>query len=221
MDKKLVEIVIVADRSGSMSSIRDDAQGGFNSFIKKMKTSIKNKKVKISLAQFDDKYELLWDGIDIKDAPDYILEPRGMTALLDAMGKTINDVGIRLSKISEKERPSRIIFVTLTDGQENSSKEFTFDKIKEMIAHQESKYSWEFMFLSSDLGAMDQANKYSFAGTTGCSIQITTTGGFRGISGYSGVKGLTGSYAVMGDSLTHAINTNSTAKIYNKDEIEE
>jgi hypothetical protein len=154
-----VEIVVVLDRSGSMETVRTDTIGGFNAFIEEQK---KNKvgDVKVSLFQFDNVYETVYNGKPINEVPALTKDtfvPRGMTALLDAVGRAITDVGARLAQTPEEERPSLVIFVILTDGQENASKEFKIEKVKEMIKHQTESYSWQFVFLGADQDAFQAA----------------------------------------------------------------
>lgn len=165
MKKNLTEIVFVLDRSGSMENLTNDTIGGFNSFIEEQKKE--KGKALLTTVLFDDKYEILHDGINLKDVQpltnkDYFA--RGMTALFDAVGKTINTVGERLAKTDEAERPSKIIFVITTDGYENSSKEFTRDKIKEMITHQTDKYNWQFLFLGANMDATQEAEGIGIKG---------------------------------------------------------
>jgi hypothetical protein len=167
-----VEIVVALDRSGSMSSVRNDTIGGFNTFVSDQRREAKGD-VKLTLVQFDDQYEINYNGMPIQDVPPlteatYI--PRGMTALLDAVGKTISTVGDRLAKTPENERPSLVIFVILTDGQENQSKEFKLDQIKTMITHQTEKYNWQFLFLGADQNSFQaesmgfsKSNTYNYA----------------------------------------------------------
>ena len=161
---KFDEIVCIIDRSGSMESVADDAIGGFNTFIEKQKEV--EGKASVTFVQFDDKYEIVYENKMLEDVP--ILDnktfiPRGMTALLDAIGKTINSVGERLSKTNKKDRPRKVIFAILTDGHENYSKEFTRDKIFEMITHQKEKYSWEFIFIAADQDAIGTGTSYGFS----------------------------------------------------------
>ena len=151
------EIIMIIDRSGSMSSCWNDTVGGINEFIKK------NREIpgecKISLVFFDDKYEMPFNGINIQDAmfsspmtlADY--SPRGSTALLDAVGKTINDVGRRLKSTPEDQRPSKVMVCIVTDGEENSSREYNGATIKDMITHQTDKYQWDFTYLGANQDA--------------------------------------------------------------------
>lgn len=157
MNVNLTEIIFLLDRSGSMGGLEEDTIGGFNSFIKKQ--SQLDGEVKVTTVLFDDQYEILWNGIDAKKVKltheNYYV--RGCTALLDAVGKTILDVGYRLSNTNEKERARKVIFVITTDGLENASREFTYKKIKELIKHQEEKYNWEFIFLGANIDVVKEA----------------------------------------------------------------
>lgn len=143
------EIVLIVDRSGSMSSCLSDAEGGVNHFITE---NGKNPDGCFSLVDFDTEYRRVQWGMPLKDIQSYKLEPRGGTALYDAIGKTITDLGDRLKNMPEP-RPSKVIVAVMTDGEENSSKEYTFKKIRGMIDHQRDVYKWQFVFMSSDLKA--------------------------------------------------------------------
>ncbi|OCA83386.1 hypothetical protein A8F94_19195 [Bacillus sp. FJAT-27225] len=158
MNKKLTEIIFLLDRSGSMSGLENDTIGGFNSFVKRQGELAGE--TRLTTVLFDDSYEVLWNGIDAKDASltsrEYYV--RGTTALLDAVGKTILDVGSRLSRTAEQQRPSKVIFVITTDGLENASKEFTYKKVKELIRHQQEKYSWEFIFMGANIDVAKEAD---------------------------------------------------------------
>src|SRR3990172_13083645 len=154
----LTEIVCILDKSGSMASVKNDAIGGFNTFIKDQKNVAGE--ATLSLIMFAAGYSIIYEGKNIKDAPDLddkTFIPGGSTALLDAIGKTINAVGVRLSNISEQDRPSKVIFVILTDGEENSSREFTKDKINEMITHQKDTYNWAFIYLAANQDVLQEA----------------------------------------------------------------
>lgn len=164
-----VEIACVLDRSGSMSSIRDDAIGGFNAFLEDQKKV--EGEADISLFLFDDQYEVVYEGKDIASAPKLTPEtfvPRGMTALYDAVGRTIDAIGNRL--LSSDSKPEKVIFVILTDGHENASREYSQKYVAEMIKHQTEKYSWEFVFLA--------ANQDAFATGAKLNISAQTTANF-------------------------------------------
>ena len=111
----------------------------------------------LTLVQFDTEYEFIHKGVSIKQVPKYELQPRGWTALLDAVGRAISETGQRLAHIPDADRPGLVIFVVMTDGQENSSKEFTKAQIKEMIERQQNVYNWHFTFLGANQDAFAEA----------------------------------------------------------------
>lgn len=154
MKKGLTHIIFVVDRSGSMSTIATDMIGGYNSFIKQQK-EIPNECV-VSFYQFDDVYETVFERVKLADVAEldsktYV--PRNMTALYDAMGKTINNYGAYLSSIPDEERPERILFVTITDGLNNASHEFSLEQVGNMVKHQTEVYKWDFVFIGSNIDA--------------------------------------------------------------------
>lgn len=155
MRNDLADVSFVLDRSGSMTSVRADTIGGYNSFIEAQK--ILPGECLATLMQFDDQHDVLFTGQRIQDVPPLTNEtfvPRGSTALLDAIGRTINETGKRLSSLAEDRRPSKVIFVILTDGGENSSKEFTRKQIFDMIKLQRETYKWDFVFLGANQDAI-------------------------------------------------------------------
>lgn len=152
------EIVAIVDKSGSMMQIKEDAIGGFNSFLKDQKEV--EGEANMTLALFDHEYEMVYQGKSIDEAPELdesTYQPSGMTALLDAVGRTVDSVGERLDNLSESERPDNVIVFILTDGHENSSSDYKRDRIKEMIEHQESKYGWEFIYGGANQDAFSEA----------------------------------------------------------------
>ena len=146
MRTDLTDITLVVDRSGSMDAIQGDAEGGVNTFITEQ--AKEPGEALLTLVQFDTEYEFLHKGVPIGEVPRYELHPRGATALLDAVGRAINETGERLAAMKEQDRPGLVIFVVMTDGLENSSKEFTKAQIKEMIERQQHDYNWQFTFLA-------------------------------------------------------------------------
>lgn len=154
MKKDLSQIIIVLDRSGSMASVQDATISGFNEFINRQRHL--PGEAMVMAVKFDDQYEPLYDGplAEIPPLDRNSFVPRGMTALHDAIGRTIDEAGRRLAAMPEHERPEKIIFMILTDGLENASKEFTREKIADMVRHQREKYSWEFIFLGANQDAV-------------------------------------------------------------------
>lgn len=147
MRNDLADVTLVVDRSGSMHSCQSDAEGGINNFIKKQREHEGD--CVFSLVQFDTEYEFVHKGVPIDSVGEYKLIPRGWTALLDAVGRAMTETGERLAAMDEKDRPGVVIFVIVTDGYENSSKEFTNAQIKEMIEQQQTEYNWQFTFLGA------------------------------------------------------------------------
>lgn len=159
MKKNLTEMVFILDKSGSMHHLTEDTIGGFNSLIDKQR--LEPGEAYVTTVLFDDRYRKLHDHVNIQDVKPITnneYHAGGCTALLDAVGSTIDSVGKRLSETPEEERPEKVVFVIVTDGEENSSIEFSKSKVKEMIEHQQSKYSWIFMFLGANIDAVSEAS---------------------------------------------------------------
>lgn len=177
-DQNLTEIICIIDRSGSMASIRNDAIGGFNTFLKEQQ-KIKTDQCLFTYAQFDDEYELVHDCKPIEDIPpldENTFVPRASTALLDAMGKTIASVGERLAKTDEDKRPSIIIVMILTDGQENCSREYTKQRINEMVKTQREQFKWEFIFLAANQDAIAEAHSYGIQAKNAANFSADAAG---------------------------------------------
>ncbi len=176
MNQKLTEIIFLLDRSGSMGGLEKDTIGGFNAFIEKQ-MELAGETI-VTAVLFDDQYEILWNGVDAGKAKltnkNYYV--RGCTALLDAVGKAILDVGYRLSKTKEEQRPGKVIFVITTDGMENASREFTYKKVKELITHQQEKYSWEFIFLGANIDAAEEAKSLGITLDSAYNFEATEMG---------------------------------------------
>ncbi len=155
MKDDLTDITLMIDRSGSMESIREDAQGGVNAFVREQAQQPGD--ALLTLVQFDTEYEFIHKGKRIGKVPTFQLVPRGATALLDAVGRAINETGERLAKMPEADRPGLVVFVIVTDGEENSSHEFTKTQIKDKITHQQTAYNWQFTFLGANQDAFAEA----------------------------------------------------------------
>lgn len=177
----MLEIIFLIDRSGSMSSMASDAIGGYNSFLEKQQRETPDSR--LTLIQFDDQYEVLCEGTRVSLAAKLnpqVYIPRGSTALYDAIGKTIDQVGRRLDRTPLWERPDKILFAILTDGYENASLQYESKRIQKMIQHQRDKYSWEFVFLGANQDAI--ASAASIGIQRSHSINVTHTGaGYRAI----------------------------------------
>jgi uncharacterized protein YegL len=190
-----VEIVCVIDRSGSMQLIANDAIGGFNAFLKDQQSQ--PGEAKLTLVLFDNAYEVLHDRVKLGDVPELnglTYYPRGGTALYDAIGKSINTLGNNLD--NEVNKPDKVIFVILTDGEENSSREFSKEKIAGMIKHQQEKYSWEFIFLAANQDAFEAGSALNISAHNTANFSATGLG-VRGA--YANISGMTSSYRRQGN----------------------
>ena len=177
MKEGLTEIISLVDRSGSMQSILDDAIGGFNTFLAAQQRQ--PGEAKLSLILFDHEYQIVHQAVDIQqvkplDRETYV--PRGMTALLDAVGKTIDVVGERLAAMPENERPSQVIISILTDGHENASQDYSKGKVAEMIKHQTEMYNWAFEFQAANMDAFAAAKELSIAPDRVVQFEATSEG---------------------------------------------
>ncbi len=161
---KITELVFILDRSGSMSGLEQDTIGGYNAMLEKQKAI--EGEARITTVLFDNNYELLHDRIDIR-AVSQITEKEyyvgGSTALLDAIGRTINKIGNAQKHTAEDYRAEKVLFVITTDGMENASREYDYNKIKSMVERQKSKYGWEFIFLGANIDAVDVAGRFGIA----------------------------------------------------------
>lgn len=156
MDNNYTDIVMVIDRSGSMESIKSKAQSGINAFIEDQ--SAKSGKCTLTLVQFDSAIDTVYSGVPIQDIKGYTLEPRGSTALFDAVGSAIDNTGKRLSEMNENDRPGLVLFLIVSDGLENASTRYNKSKIREMVEHQQSVYKWHFTYLGTNQDAFKEAN---------------------------------------------------------------
>ena len=177
MKEGLTEIVSLVDRSGSMQSILDDAIGGFNTFLRSQQDQ--PGEAKLSLILFDHEYQIVHQAVDIQQVEPLNQDtyvPRGSTALLDAVGKTIDAVGERLAATPESERPSQVIISILTDGYENASQTYSKPKVAEMIKHQTEKYNWAFEFQAANMDAFAAAKELSIAPDRVVQFEATSQG---------------------------------------------
>lgn len=161
MRKGLTEVVFILDRSGSMSGLEADTIGGFNSMISKQKKE--DGEAIVSTILFDDQQEVVYDRQPVKmvepmtDRQYYV---RGCTALLDAIGGAIHHIGNVHKYAREEDRPEKTMFIITTDGMENASRFYTYDRVKYMVERQKEKYGWEFLFLGANIDAISVAARF-------------------------------------------------------------
>ncbi|MBS3976447.1 MAG: VWA domain-containing protein [Syntrophomonadaceae bacterium] len=164
MKKGLTELVFMLDKSGSMGGLETDTIGGYNSMLAKQQAV--EGECHITTVLFDNNYELLHDRIDIK-AVSTITEKEyqvgGSTALLDAIGRTIHKIGNAQKHTADDYRAEKVMFVIITDGEENSSREYSAEKIKAQIERQKTKYGWEFIFLGANIDAVETASRFGIS----------------------------------------------------------
>ena len=164
MKKCTTELVFILDRSGSMSGLESDTIGGYNGMLDKQKKE--SGEARVTTVLFDDAYEVLHDGMDLQaiqpmTSNEYYV--RGTTALLDAIGKTILRISHAQKQATDVERAENVLFVITTDGLENASCEFTYEKIRELIDFHKAKQGWEFIFLGANIDAIATASKFGIS----------------------------------------------------------
>jgi len=147
-------ITIILDRSGSMASIKNDVQGGFDSFINEQKEV--DGTATVTLVQFDSQFETVYSMRDISEVPRLLLTPRGGTALLDAMGQTMNSEIAMVDALNDDDKPEKCLFVVITDGEENSSREYTRERVFEMVEElrQKEDIDYDFVFIGANQDAI-------------------------------------------------------------------
>ena len=170
-------ISFILDRSGSMHDLRNDAIGGFNAFVASQQAQPGT--ADLSLILFDHEYTLVHENLKLQQVPkldEQTYVPRGSTALLDAIGRTITELGVRLAGLPEARRPEKIIVAMLTDGLENASRHFGGQRVAEMIAHQREKYAWEFVYLGANQDAILTAQHLSIDASSAFSFASSSAG---------------------------------------------
>lgn len=177
MNKNLTEMVFILDMSGSMLGLREDTIGGYNSLIEEQKKQEGD--ANITTVLFDDRYIMLHDRVDIKsvnELTDKEYSPRGMTAMLDAVGRTIVSVGEKLAAMPEEERPGNVVVTIITDGLENASHEYTWNAVQSMIKEQREKYNWVFTFIGANIDVKRVSNDLGIDARLSKSYSATKTG---------------------------------------------
>lgn len=178
-DPNYTAIMLVLDRSGSMESIQSASEEAINGFVAEQKKL--PGRATIAIAQFDNVYEVVNASVPPDQVPKYKLRPRNSTALLDAIGRSITDFGAELAALSESERPGTVILAIMTDGHENSSKEFTYADIDTMATRQQDEYGWKILYLGANQDAIATGAKMGMRASTSISY-AATEGGTRAVT---------------------------------------
>jgi len=176
-NKNLTELVFILDRSGSMSGLEGDTIGGYNSLLEKQRKEVGEATVTTVL--FDDQYEMIHDHAAIgkvKDITNKEYFARGMTGLLDAIGKTINHVSNRHKNALDNEVPEKTMVVIITDGYENASREFALPQVKQMIEKQKTEFGWEFLFLGANIDAVSTAAGFGISADRAVTYEADSKG---------------------------------------------
>lgn len=152
-NQNLTLIAFLLDRSGSMQSIKSDVVGGFDAFLAEQRAGEGD--CRVTLAQFDDQYEVVYRAVPVSEVPPLVLNPRNSTALLDSMGKLITDTAAEISALAEDDKPGSVIIAMMTDGLENASHEWSRPAIKSLVEQQTNEFGWEFLYMGADQDAVE------------------------------------------------------------------
>lgn len=208
--ENFTSINVIIDASGSMSHLTHDTIGNFNSFLKEQKDY--PGEAVFTLCTFNTDYRLPHDFVKIASVPNLDVKsyvPQGGTALLDAMGTTIDSVGRKLAALPEDERPSKVIFLIITDGHENSSRRYSAAQIKSMVEHQKNVYSWEFVFMGANIDAIG----------TGTSLGISASNSLNYSADSAGTKEL---YRSISENMSsYRGSTSSRADFFNQSQTQQ
>lgn len=207
----VTEVAILLDRSGSMGMTKDDVIGGFNAFIEEQKKL--EGEVKVTVALFDHEYKLLYDGVSIHEVEpltnaNYV--PRGTTALLDGIGKLINDIGSKdcdCSNCGCGSKDKKTIMMILTDGAENASKEMNKEKVLKMINDKREKRAWDVLFIGANEDTMGDASSLGLSGASLNADKILagniSTSKMKGFGSLSADSFTTTAYVAMNQAVTN------------------
>lgn len=187
MRSDLTDITVLLDRSHSMTKIQAVAESGLNEFVDAQKAG--PGEALFSYIQFDHDYTPVLTAVPIKEVPRLALTPRGNTALYDALGRAIKETGERLAKMDEAARPGLVMFVILTDGEENASREFDQDSVRKLVQEQEQKYSWQFTYLGANQDAFAVGRGMGLAAGAVMNYAQEKTAGAFAMAGAAAVRG--------------------------------
>lgn len=196
-------IVIVIDRSGSMQTVKSDTEGGLRAFLAEQE-NVPGETL-VTLRQFDTVHDTVFENVPLADVPPFELKPRGATALLDAVGSTIATVAEQIDDMDAADRPGEVVVVILTDGHENSSKEYRLDQVKKLITRQQEDRGWLFFFLGANQDAFAAAGGMGIGAGMSLSYSSANTQDSMTSAGAAVARGSrTGDYTFTAEERTRA-----------------
>lgn len=218
MKSNYTHVTFLLDRSGSMYPLTSDVIGGFKTFVEDQKKV--PGECTISISQFDHRYEQVLSFSNIQNVSKIEYTPNGSTALLDAVGTEINNTGKKLAEMREEDRPSKVIFVIYTDGQENSSTEFNLKTVREMVEHQTQKYNWQFVFMGANIDSFAEAAQIgicTFNVSNYANTSVGVTNSYKGLSeSVASYRVGTKSSMAFSDEERQTIDSENTGSITSK-----
>ena len=207
MNKNLTEMVFILDRSGSMSNLVSDTIGGYNSLIEKQKKE--PGEAAVTTVLFDDQYDVVCDNTTIQKVEpmtDKVYFARGMTALLDAIGKTLQTVAARQKTAVDSAVPAKTVVVIMTDGMENASKEYSYKAIQKLIERQQKESGWEFLFMGANIDAIGTAGKMGISPSRAANYHADSVGTARNFESVSNMFSDVRSHGFVPDSWKKEID---------------
>lgn len=190
----LTLLAVLADKSGSMGVCKDDSEGGLNNLVKEQ--AALPGELDLAVADFDTRFNTVRELGRLTTEYRYRLCPGGGTALLDAMGRYITEIGAKLAARSEDERPSKVVVLIVTDGQENSSHQWTYHMIKELVERQRNHYQWEFIFMGANMDAVTEGAKIGIR-----SVSSITYDTANSMNSYAVASANIGNYRTTGQTV--------------------
>lgn len=207
MKENFINVVFVIDESGSMTGTESDVIGGFKKVVDEQKANSAGT-CSISYFKFATGVKKVFIGKDINEVEylDGKYNPDGLTALFDGVGVAIDEVGKWLDSMKEEDKPEKTLVVIMTDGGENNSKDYTSDKVREMIKHQEEKYNWSFIYMGSDLNDARDTRSLGISNRAFASKSDYLSNYEMINSVVTSFRSITGSTAFKSDKLNEALN---------------
>ena len=178
-----VHITLVVDKSGSMQSQKADVIGGFNAFLEAQRET--PGRLTVTLVQFDSTYTLVHDGVPVECVPDLnakTYQPGGGTALVDAIARGIADTERFIRGLAPQDRPARVVFVVMTDGEDNKSHWYDLEDLRALITHHERGGAWQFMYIGQAFAGLSHREQATSLGIRNASTTDCTSEAYRDVT---------------------------------------